>query len=195
MTQTGTGTNGAAPAWGTISSGDVPTLNQSTTGSAATLTTSRNINGVGFNGSANIVEPAILSAGAFNVSDGTNWGAANSIVTANGTTTSGSAGTTVADLAAAANTQIVDWTAFCSQSNTANTNLTITITYSDSTTTSATTTVATSTQVVANAGGIMLSTAAETANSAKAVTEIKVITAGAGTGTRSAIIAGRQVPR
>lgn len=31
-----------------------PTFNQNTTGSAATLTTSRNINGVGFNGSANI---------------------------------------------------------------------------------------------------------------------------------------------
>ena len=33
---------------------DFPTLNQSTTGSAATLTTSRNINGVSFNGSADI---------------------------------------------------------------------------------------------------------------------------------------------
>lgn len=34
--------------------GDFPTLNQSTTGSAATLTTSRTIAGTGFNGSANI---------------------------------------------------------------------------------------------------------------------------------------------
>lgn len=34
--------------------GDFPTLNQSTTGSAATLTTARTINGVSFNGSANI---------------------------------------------------------------------------------------------------------------------------------------------
>jgi acyl-CoA hydrolase len=33
---------------------DFPTLNQNTTGSAATLTTSRNINGVSFNGSADI---------------------------------------------------------------------------------------------------------------------------------------------
>lgn len=34
--------------------GDFPTLNQNTTGSAATLTTPRNINGVAFNGSADI---------------------------------------------------------------------------------------------------------------------------------------------
>ena len=34
--------------------GDFPTLNQNTTGSAATLTTSRNINGVAFNGSSDI---------------------------------------------------------------------------------------------------------------------------------------------
>jgi hypothetical protein len=38
----------------TIQAADVPTLNQSTTGSAATLTTARTINGVSFNGSANI---------------------------------------------------------------------------------------------------------------------------------------------
>lgn len=38
--------------------GDFPTLNQSTTGSAATLTTSRNINGVAFNGSADITVAA-----------------------------------------------------------------------------------------------------------------------------------------
>jgi hypothetical protein len=38
-TETGTGTAGAAPAWSTIAVGDVPTLNQSTTGNAATATT------------------------------------------------------------------------------------------------------------------------------------------------------------
>lgn len=37
---------------------DFPTLNQNTTGSAATLTTSRNINGVAFNGSADITVTA-----------------------------------------------------------------------------------------------------------------------------------------
>ena len=51
------------PALGTPSSGTLtnctfPTLNQNTTGSAATLTTSRNINGVAFNGSADITVTA-----------------------------------------------------------------------------------------------------------------------------------------
>jgi hypothetical protein len=38
LTQTGTGAVSAAPAWGTIAAGDVPTLNQNTTGTAANLT-------------------------------------------------------------------------------------------------------------------------------------------------------------
>jgi len=51
------------PALGTPSSGNLtnctfPTFNQSTSGSAATLTTSRNINGVAFNGSADITVTA-----------------------------------------------------------------------------------------------------------------------------------------
>lgn len=54
LTQTGNGTISAAPAWGTISASDIPTLNQNTTGSAATLTTPRAINGVNFNGSSAI---------------------------------------------------------------------------------------------------------------------------------------------
>ena len=54
LRQTGTGTNGAIPVWDTILAADVPTLNQNTTGSAATLTTARTISGVSFNGSANI---------------------------------------------------------------------------------------------------------------------------------------------
>lgn len=52
---------------GTPTSGNLinctfPTLNQSTTGSAATLTTSRTINGVSFNGSANIGQDLQTSA-------------------------------------------------------------------------------------------------------------------------------------
>jgi hypothetical protein len=39
LTQTGTGTVSAAPAWGTLVAGDVPTLNQDTTGSAGSLVT------------------------------------------------------------------------------------------------------------------------------------------------------------
>lgn len=38
LTQTGTGTVSAAPSWGTISAGDVPTLNQNTTGTASNVT-------------------------------------------------------------------------------------------------------------------------------------------------------------
>ena len=49
---TGTGVPSIAVA------GDFPTLNQNTTGSAATLTTPRTINGVSFNGSANITVTA-----------------------------------------------------------------------------------------------------------------------------------------
>ena len=56
LVQTGTGTVSAAPAWGTIAAGDVPTLNQSTTGSAATLTTARAIYGNNFNGSAALTQ-------------------------------------------------------------------------------------------------------------------------------------------
>jgi len=57
------GSNGA-PTFRAIVAADIPTLNQNTTGSAATLTTARNINGVGFNGSAAINIPTLT--------DGTN---------------------------------------------------------------------------------------------------------------------------
>jgi hypothetical protein len=55
------GSNGV-PTFRTLVAADVPTLNQNTTGSAATLTTARTINTVSFNGSANIVvEPFVES--------------------------------------------------------------------------------------------------------------------------------------
>jgi hypothetical protein len=38
LQQTGNGSTSAAPAWGTIAAGDVPTLNQNTTGTAANIT-------------------------------------------------------------------------------------------------------------------------------------------------------------
>jgi hypothetical protein len=51
-----------------------PTLNQNTTGSAATLTTPRTINGVSFNGSANIIAPSIGATGKIvQTADGVNW--------------------------------------------------------------------------------------------------------------------------
>lgn len=46
------------PTSGTLTNCTFPTLNQNTTGSAATLTTSRNINGVSFDGSANVTVTA-----------------------------------------------------------------------------------------------------------------------------------------
>ena len=51
------GSNGT-PSFRALLASDIPTLNQNTTGSAATLTTSRNINGVAFNGSADITVTA-----------------------------------------------------------------------------------------------------------------------------------------
>lgn len=49
--------NGTDVVMSAIQAADVPTLNQNTTGSAATLTTARNINGTSFNGSADITVP------------------------------------------------------------------------------------------------------------------------------------------
>ena len=48
---------------GTISASRVPTLNQNTTGSAATLTTARDIGGVSFDGSASINLPGVNTSG------------------------------------------------------------------------------------------------------------------------------------
>ena len=53
---------------GTINAARVPTLNQNTTGSAATLTTARTIGGVSFNGSADINLPGVNQAGDQNTS-------------------------------------------------------------------------------------------------------------------------------
>ena len=53
---------------GTINAARVPTLNQNTTGSAATLTTARTIGGVSFDGSANINLPGVNQAGNQNTS-------------------------------------------------------------------------------------------------------------------------------
>ena len=44
LTMTGTGVNGAAPSWDTIAAGDVPTLNQNTTGTASALSGNQNAN-------------------------------------------------------------------------------------------------------------------------------------------------------
>jgi hypothetical protein len=67
----------------------VGTLNQNTTGSAATLTTARTIGGVSFNGSANIDLPGVNSAGNQNTSGtaATVTGAAQTNITSLGTLT------------------------------------------------------------------------------------------------------------
>jgi len=60
--QTGTGGNGAVPSWNVIDAIDVPTLNQNTSGNAGTATklaATKNINGVAFDGSADIILPSI----------------------------------------------------------------------------------------------------------------------------------------
>ncbi len=45
LIQTGTGAVSAAPSWGSIAAGDVPTLNQNTLGNAATVTTNASMTG------------------------------------------------------------------------------------------------------------------------------------------------------
>ena len=58
-----TNLNASNIASGTIAAARVATLNQNTTGSAATLTTARNIGGVSFDGSANINLPGVNTSG------------------------------------------------------------------------------------------------------------------------------------
>jgi hypothetical protein len=56
LVQTGTGSVSAAPSWGTISAGDVPTLNQNTTGSSASCTgNAATATNISTNGTANQV--------------------------------------------------------------------------------------------------------------------------------------------
>jgi len=69
LTSTGTGTAANAPAWGTIASGDVPTLNQSTSGTAAGLSATLAIASGGTN--ATSASAALTSLGAFPLAGGT----------------------------------------------------------------------------------------------------------------------------
>ena len=66
-------TNASNISSGTLAAARVATLNQNTTGSAATLTTARNIGGVSFDGSANIDLPGVNTTGNQNTS-GTSGG-------------------------------------------------------------------------------------------------------------------------
>lgn len=84
--------NGSTGAVGlrSIVAADIPTLNQNTTGSAATLTTPRNINGVAFNGSADITVAAAAGTLTGTTLNSTVTG---SSLTSHGTITSGGLGT------------------------------------------------------------------------------------------------------
>jgi hypothetical protein len=73
------------PSSGTLTNCTFPTLNQNTTGSAATLTTARTIGGVSFNGSANIDLPGVNTAGTQNTS-GTAAGLSATLVVGSGGT-------------------------------------------------------------------------------------------------------------
>jgi hypothetical protein len=64
--------NGTNVVMAAISAGDVPTLNQNTTGSAATLTTSRSIHGGSFNGSADVTNVITGTYGGTGVNNGAN---------------------------------------------------------------------------------------------------------------------------
>jgi hypothetical protein len=78
------GSNGT-PSFRALVAADIPTLNQNTTGSAATLTTARNINGVAFDGSADIT----VTAAAGTLTGNTlNSGVTASSLTSVGTLTS-----------------------------------------------------------------------------------------------------------
>lgn len=110
---------------------------------------------------------------------------------AQGTSSSGTAGTTVIDLNISTGTKLVAWNLWAAQSNAASTQLTVTITYTDNSTTVMTTSAATDQQILANAGdGIRLQSGVFNAtvglNIAKDVKRIQVQTAGTGTGQRSA---------
>ena len=63
-----TSLNGSNISSGTVAAARVATLNQDTTGSAATLTTARTIGGVSFDGSANINLPGVNTSGSQNTS-------------------------------------------------------------------------------------------------------------------------------
>jgi hypothetical protein len=63
LVQTGTGTNGAAPVWGTIAAADVPTLNQNTTGTAANITASSNTS---LTSLANLATVGTIGTGTWN---------------------------------------------------------------------------------------------------------------------------------
>lgn len=80
LRQTGTGTNGAAPVWDTINASDIPILNQSTTGNAATATTANSLNTANSYTVSNLTANGSLTIGsngnyvAGSIYSDSNWG-------------------------------------------------------------------------------------------------------------------------
>jgi len=68
LRMTGTGANGAAPVWDSMIAGDIPTLNQNTTGSAAKITTPVAIYGNNFDGSAALTQVIGMTYGGTGLS-------------------------------------------------------------------------------------------------------------------------------
>tara|TARA_R110002153_G_scaffold66144_7_gene176869 strand:+ start:532 stop:1545 length:1014 start_codon:yes stop_codon:yes gene_type:complete len=84
--------NGSNITTGTVASARIPTLNQSTTGSAATLTNPRTIAGVAFDGSANIaLDNANITNGAGYVTSG-EVGSITAVVAGTGLSGGGTSG-------------------------------------------------------------------------------------------------------
>lgn len=123
--------------------------------------------------------------------------AIGSVVSDNGTSTSGTPTTKVSEITTPDTFQLTNWQIAASQSKTANTQMKVIVTYSDLTTIEDTSNANTATIMTANAGGIIRSEAGEwkatTPGSNKPVFTIRVETAGTGTGTRSASMSALEV--
>ncbi len=116
---------------------------------------------------------------------------------ANGTSSSGTATTLVAQIAAAAGNQLVDLNLVASQASIASTQFKIIITYSDATTTTVSSAALTADTCFCNYGGCVLTAAGAgtgvTAFSAKKITTARVETLGSGTGARYGSISALEI--
>lgn len=123
----------------------------------------------------------------------------DTMVRSNGSSTSGTPGTSVASITASASHKFVEVSVLAAQSNAASTQLTVTVTFSDSSTLTTTTAAAQAESVFVNDAGYIKMRGgaglAQDTTSTKLITAISVVTAGAGTGSRMATIAAREVPQ
>ena len=123
----------------------------------------------------------------------------NVVISTAGTSLSGTATTNVCNVTASAGTQFIGWNINAAQTSTASSQMKVIVTYSDGTTSSVTTGATQASYVVGNSGGLNRFTTSsgwvETlALSLKAVTSLRIETAGSGVGTRGGSISAIQVP-